>query len=405
MEWRRLFGGRSAVEQRSEFLSVADSALAGWFSVGSLNESGVIVGEGSALGLSAVYRAVSLIAGTIASLPLRTLRDTGDGMRQRVTSVFDNPAGPDGPTAFEWKETVLLHLLLHGDAFLLHSYNGAGALAALVPVHPLCVQVCWPTPDEYRAGRLPVGGKWFDVGFLDGTRRRLDATEITHIPASTTDGLRGLSPIRVARNSLGTAIAGDRAAARMFNNGALISGLVSPTEEDLPQDEAKEIREMLDRNVLGFENAGGIALINRRLTFTPWTMAAKDAQFLESRQFQIEEISRWFGVPPHLLSQTDKQTSWGTGIEEQNRALGRNVLGPWAKRIEERLSRLLPSPRFVEFDFAGLERPSPDVEIGLLIQQVQAGLLTVDEARAIRNLPPIGVADPVAEAEIAGVPQ
>jgi HK97 family phage portal protein len=118
-------------------------------------------------------------------------------------------------------------------------------------------------------------------------------------------------------------------------------------------------------------------------------MTATDAQFLQSRQFQIEEISRWTGVPPHLLMQTEKQTSWGTGVEEQNRALGRTVLLPWAQRVEHRASRLLAVPRWVEFEFAGLERPSPDREIELLLAQVAGGLLTVNEARAYRNLPPL----------------
>jgi HK97 family phage portal protein len=118
-------------------------------------------------------------------------------------------------------------------------------------------------------------------------------------------------------------------------------------------------------------------------------MTNSDAQFLQSRQFQIEEISRWTGVPPHLLMQTDKQTSWGTGVDEQNRAMGRTVLAPWASRLEQRASRLLAKPRWVEFDFSGLERPSPKDEVALIISEIGAGLLTVDEGRALRNRPPL----------------
>jgi HK97 family phage portal protein len=118
-------------------------------------------------------------------------------------------------------------------------------------------------------------------------------------------------------------------------------------------------------------------------------MTAVDAQFLQARQFSIEDISRWTGVPPHLLMQTEKQTSWGTGVDEQNRGLSKFVLGHWAQRFEQRASRLLASPRWCEFDFAGLERPNFATEVDLLIKQVQAGLLTVNEARAIRNLPPL----------------
>jgi HK97 family phage portal protein len=367
-------------------ISVSDPVLAEYFTVGSPNYAGVQVGESSALGLSAVWRACSLISGTLASLPLRTLRDV-DGTRTRVSSFLDEPGGPDGPTSFEWTETLLLHLLLHGNAYLAHVFNGAGALTALVAIHPLAVSV--------ELAPSAPGGKLFTVTLVDGTRKEFDATTMTQIASMSVDGVKGLSVIAAARNSIGTAIAGDRAAAKMFASGALHSGIVT-AEEDITEDEAKVIKDSLNAKTAGWENAGEIAVINRKLKFTPWTMSLEDAQFLQSRQFQIEEVARWFGVPPYELMQTEKQTSWGTGIEAQQRGLARQVLGPWANRVEQRLSRLLPGPRFVEFDFAGLERPTPAEEIDLLIKQVQGGLLTVNEARHIRNLPPVDGGDVLA---------
>ena len=373
--WRR-----SEPARAQNSISIGDPALVELFGLSTPNYAGVEVGEQSAIGISAVYRAVALISGTIATLPMRTLRDTGDGMRQRVSSFLDNPGGTMGPTPFEWTETVLLHLLLHGNAFLRHVYGGAGQILSLEPVHPLCVTV-------ERAPQLP-GGKLFKAYLEDGRIEEYDARTMTHIPALCSDGLRGLSPISVARNSFGTAIAADRAAGRMFSNGMLIAGMVTP-EDEVDADEVETIKKAIEANVSGWENAGGVPVINRRLKFTPWTMSAEDAQFLQSRQFQVEEIARWFGVPPHLLMQTEKQTSWGTGVESQNRGLSRFSLNSWAVRIEQRLSRLLPNPRFVEFDFAGLERPTPEEEIKLLIMQVEAGLLTIDEARGIRNMKPL----------------
>ena len=381
--WRRRSEGPQDLT-----LSVSDPAVAGWFGLGR-NYAGVDVSESTALGLSAVWRAVSLISGTVASLPLRSLREPAEGQRERVGSIFDEPDGPDGQTRFEWVETMLAHLLLHGRAHALKVRNQAGAVVRLCWFHPLTVSVELPTADE-----RPVGGLWFRLALADGTSVRYDQTDVLYVPALSTAHGIGISPISVARNSLGTAVAADRSAAKMFSNGATISGLVTP-EEDLEGDEAKQIRAELDKSLAGWENAGAIAVVNRRLKFSPWTMTASDAQFIESRQFQIEEIARWFGVPPHALMQTDKQTSWGSGVAEQNRGLARTVLAPWATRIEQRLSRLLPRPRFVEFDFAGLERPSPENEIDLLIKQVQAGLLTLNEARAIRNLPPIEEPAPV----------
>lgn len=375
--------------ERNVALSISDPLVAEWFNIGAPNYSGVDISESSALALTAVYRSVCVIAGTLASLPLPSLRDVGDGKTERVASIFDNPGGQYGPTPFEWKETGFAHLLLHGNAFQFKVRSEAGALVALEWLHPLCVSIVEPTIEEYRSGKLPLGGKWFDVAMKDGTQARFDGEWINHIPAMSMDGLRGLSPIQVFRNSLGTAAAGDRSAAKMFSTGALISGMVS-AEEDLEPEETKEIKTQLNQNVSGWENAGAIAVINRRLKFTPWTMSAVDAQFLQSRQFSIEEISRMWGVHPSLLMQIDKQTSWGTGIEEQNRALGRTVLAPWAQRFEQRCSRLLAQPRFVKFDFAGLERPSPKDEIELLMKQTGGKpILTVNEARAIRNLPPV----------------
>lgn len=356
---------------------------------GALNYSGVEVTESTALALSAVFRSGALISGTIGSLPMPTHRDRG-GERTTVPSFLDDPGGPHGPTPMEWKESVVLHLVLHGNACLAHIFNGVGSVVALEPIHPLAVRARWKRRDE--ADKY-VGPKVFTATLIDGTVMEFDSSTMTHIPYMCLDGLWGLSPIGMARNSLGTAIAGDRAAAKMFNSGALMSGVLTPADgEDVDDTEAKQIKAEVARNAQGWENASDIAVINRRMTFTPWTISAEDLQFLGSRQFQIEEISRWFGVPPHLLMQTDKQTSWGQGVESQNRAMGRTVLMPWTTRIEQRLSRLLPPRRWVEFDFHGLERPTPETEIALILQQLAAGLITLDEARTMRNLPPLPAA-------------
>lgn len=374
----RLFGrGQTAAESPPEqrSWSIGDPATAHLLGFGLPNLAGVAVNEYTALGLPAVYRAVSLIAGSIASLPMRTIQTAQDGTTERARSLLDTPGGPDGPTAYEFKETVLSHLLLHGNAFLAHIYGGAGQLIGLTPIHPMAVSI------ECHPERL------YRVTLNDGTVRLFDPTTMTHIPALSLDGIRGISPIQVARNSLGTSIAGERSAARMFANGALVSGIVTP-EDDLTEDDATAIKDSLTRKMLGESNAGDIAVINRKLKFQQWSLSAEDAQWIQSRTFQIDEIARWFGIPCHLLGLQEKATSWGSGISEMNRGLARYTLEPWTTRIQERLSRLLPPSRKVEFDYTAFVQPDPETEITLLIAQVQAGLLTVDEARRIRNLPP-----------------
>jgi HK97 family phage portal protein len=361
--------GRKREERAAPSLS--DPAFAEYFGIPS-SLSGVTVSETSALGVSAVFRAVSLIAGTVAALPLKSYRTLADGSRERVGSFLDTPAGPDSDsTAFEWTETLMVSLLLHGNAYFLKVYNAAGALAGLQYIHPSLVSVT-------REG----GRKVFRIA-----GKTLTDTHVLHIPALSTDGLVGRGPLQVARDSFGTTIAGDRAAARMFSTGAMVSGLVTPEDANLPEEEAKEIAEGFRR--VANENPGGFAFINRLLKVTPWTLSARDAQFLESRTFQISEVARWFGLPPHLLAETQKQTSWGSGVQEQNHGLARFTLMPWTDRIEQRLTRLLPSPRFCEFDYSGLLQPTPAEEIRLLIEQMNGGLITQDEARKVRNLPPL----------------
>lgn len=373
--WRR--------REPENLTSIGDPAIVDLFNI-QPNYSGILVNESSALAISAFYRGVTLIAAAIAGLPLKTYRDTADGQRQQVRSWLDNPGGVLGQTSFEWKETCTLHMLLHGNVYLKHVYNRAGQIIGAVPIHPLQVTPEWEKDSE---GRF-TGRKVFTFMSDDGSLMKRTEVDMTQVMGPSLDGLRGLSLLGVARNSLGTTIGGDRAAAKLFKDGMTAAGLVTP-EEELTAEEQAAVDRAIKSRATGWENAGSLAFVSKKLNFTPWAMSAEDAQFLGSRQFQIEEIARWTGVPPHLLMQTEKQTSWGTGVAEQNRGLSRFTLATWTGRFETRMSQTLGGPTFAEFDFAGLERPTPEQEIELLIKQVDAGLLTLNEARKIRNLPPL----------------
>jgi HK97 family phage portal protein len=390
--WGKRGAESSAPAPEEVRISLADPAAA-YLLGAAVNYSGEPVGEGSMLSLSAVYRAVSLISQAGATLPLKSYRDV-EGQRKRETSFLDVPAGPDNLlTAFEWKEQIFLHLLIHGEADLYHLRNEAGALVGLQPVHPSAVTVTSDTATK--------GGEYYNVSLDDGKNLRLtpygkskDDPGMTRIVGPRTRGNRGWSPLTKGATSLGIGMAAERATANMFANGAMVQGVLTPAEDtDLSADDAKALRKDLDQHLYGNRNAGTIPLINRILKFVTWQMNNVDAQFLENRQFQIEEIARWFGVPPFMLMQLDKQSSWGTGLAESNRAFAQYVLLSWCKRIEERLSRLLPQPRWCEFDFAGLEAGSAKEEISLLMQQVNGGFLTLNEARQIRNLPPVAGGD------------
>lgn len=356
--------------------SIGDPAFAEWLRMSGY--MGETFTEEKALGLTAIYRAQAIIAGTIAGLPLKVYSTSQGGQRDEVEHwLSSTPAGPYDMSAFSWTETVLLHLLNHGEAFLKAILTEGGEMVGLWPIHPLAInKVMWDGADKVFTVRLATGG----------TEQRITG-DITQILGMSTDTLRGLSPLALFRQTLQTSRAGEMAANNHFTNGALIAGLVT-TEEDVEAEEAKVIKDSLNAKIAGAANAGDIAFVNRALKFTPWTMTNADAEFIASRSFQIDEASRIYGVPSHLLSSTEKVTSWGTGISELNLGLQKFTLQPWTSRIESALKAVLPPGHVVEFEYKGLLAGTPKDEIELLLAQVKGGLLDVDEARAILNLPP-----------------
>ena len=376
----RLFGDSKAEYRADPQVSIGDPAMAEYLGIGRLNDAGVSLTEHSAMELSAVWRSVLLISGTIAGLPLHTYRRTGPESREEVESFLDNPH-PD-MSSFEWKELLIAHGLLWGNSFLAHMTGGAGQILGLTPLPPWSVGV---------KRSQETGEKLFSVMDINGNMRELTAVDITHIPAFSLDGVRGMSPIQQARHSLGAAKASDKAAGRMFKNGLLLGGLLSPKADALTQTQRTQVLDGLRSNA-GVDNAGDVAFVPAAVDFRPWTMNAEEAQFLESRHFGIEESSRWFGVPRELLSESGA-SSWGTGIQEIVRGFARFCLSGWTTRYEQRLSMLLPPNEFCEFDYSKFLKPSPEDEIRLLIEQVNSKLLTVDEARAKRNLPPLPETD------------
>lgn len=391
-----LAAGRG-VERRTE-ISIGDPALAAYLGIGGSTAAGETVSVRTALGLTAVYRAVALIAGTIASLPLKSYRTDSDGERVRVSSVLDNPGGEDGPTPFEWVETLVAHLLLWGNAYAYGIENDAGGLVALQLLDPPAVGV----RRDYNA----PGHKVFSVAVRgDGNVREFTADEVLHIPALTTDGVLGMSPIAACRNAIGTGLASDKAAGRMFRNGLMMAGLVS-TDDDVTEEEGETIATNL-RTKAADTRAGDIAFVNRRLKFDRWGMSAEDAQFIEARAFQVEEVARLFGLPKVLLAE-DGASTWGSGISELIRGMQRFTLAAWTSRIERRLSTLLQGSRFCEFDYSGLLEGSPAEVTTNLAAEIDAGLLTVNEARRIKNRPPIAGGDelrPRASAPAPNPPQ
>ncbi len=356
-----------------------DPGLAEYLGYGGSNAAGVSVSESSALGLTSVWRAVNIIAGTVAGMPLKSYRDGVEGEREPIPSVWDDP-GAGLFTPYEFVHVCMVQLVLHGNAFLKHVYNGLGMLVGFFPVHPSCVQV-----------RFADGMRVFKVTLPGLEEEDLTEADMTQVMYMSTDGLTGVSPLRALREAFGTGIAANDAAARQFSSGLMASMILGVDGVD--EEQAADIQKSLNKNLSGTQNAGKIGVINSALTPVPFTMTNEDAQFLESRSFQVEEVSRALGIPKVLLAE-DGASTWGSGIAELDRGMARYTFNGYTKPFEQRGS-LYVQGGFCEFEYDGLLEPNPQQQSDLLIAQVEAGLRTVNEARKVLNLPPVPDGDAI----------
>lgn len=374
---------RRPTEQFSQSLSISDPRLAAWF--GITDDASESVTAYTVMGLSAVIRAVQVISGTIAGLPFRAYERQGED-RVRIPSVFDDPyPGIDGMTPFAWVETVLIHLLLWRETYLWHeSINSQGTITAYRPI----------IPSAFAPVKRSGGKRIFTYTDPDThEKKEVGSEQVTYIPGPSLDGVCGHPLLGPARAVFSAAISGDKTAQSVLRRGIRLAGLVTPAEgEEIDTDEGAAILENLRAKTVGREHAGDIAFVNRHLKLQPWQPNNIEAQWHETREDVLGEIGRLFGLPPHLLNDTEKQTSWGTGVSEQNLGLARYTLMGWTSRIEQTLSRRLGANQFLEFDYKGLLQGTPAEEIELLIQQVEAKLLTRDEARQVMNRPPLTAA-------------
>jgi HK97 family phage portal protein len=341
--------------------------------------SGVGVNERSSLTVSSVFRAVNLIAGTAAGLPLQAYKKDGDnrvrvGDDSQAARLLEDPH-PD-MTPFEFWETAYGHVLLWGNAYLRKVRNGLGQIVELWLLHP----------GRVRAGRASDGAKVYEV---DGGEYVWTDDEVLHIPGFGYDGVCGVSPVRLARQGLGLALAAEEFGARFFGSGSLMSGILQ-TEQRLDKTQADQLKAQWKAKVSGLGNAHDVAVLDSGAKFQQMSVPPGDAQFLESRQFQVTEVARWYGIPPHMLMQTEKSTSWGTGIEQQ--AIGFLTYGfrSWLTRFEQRITKMLkPGSVYARYTVEGLLAGDSAAQAAWITAMWNIGALSTNEARALKEQPPV----------------
>jgi HK97 family phage portal protein len=369
--------------------------------------SGAAVNATSAMRVSAVFACVQRIAGAIATLPLHVYERTTDGGRKRVDQpiwwLLNEQPTARYSAASHWEHTTG-GVLLRGDGFTFIGRDPMGNIKELIPLP-------WSAVDVQR-DKTQVGGalKYY---VNDVKKFGVDASDMLHFPGFGFDGTRAMSVIQwAARNATGTAMAMDEYAGRFFANGAHPS-IVLQTDSKMNKDQIDKLQSAFANKYSGIENAHKMPMVlTEGLKAQTLSLDAVDSQLLEARKFQVIDIARAFGVPPHMIGETSASTSWGSGIESMGRAFVTYTLQPHLVRIEQELNRKLWPTRtryFVEFDRDALIEGDSAAQASYFRAAIGGpgsgrGWMTVDEIRKKKNLPPVGgefgeVYDPAVQAK------
>ena len=363
-----------------------------WFEpVSTRSASGLRVSPDAALRLSAVYACVRILSETMASLPLVLYRNRADGSKDRVTDHWLYPLLCRRPNRFqnpfEWREMLQGHLALRGNAYNQIVTNPRGEIVELIPIHP----------DRVRIELLRSGEFRYRVTDRFGEESILARGDVWHLRGLSSDGLLGMSPIDLARESLGMALAAQDYGARFFANDAKPTGGWIEFPGSFKDPEAKKVFRESYQAAQSGANRGKVLVLENGMKFHEVGVTNKDAQFLELRKFQITDIARLFRVPPHMIADLDRATF--SNIEQQSLEFVMHTMTPWAERWEASIeSELLldGDDLEIEFDFSNLMRGDAASRSAYYQSGIQNGWLTRNEARIAENLNPIdGLDEPL----------
>ena len=349
--------------------------------------SGKTVTERSAMQMTAVYSCVRILAEAVAGLPLNLYRYTDDGGKERAIGhplyllLHDEP-NPE-MSSFVFRETLMTHLLLWGNAYAQIIRNGKGEVIALYPLMPNKMTV-----DRDERGQLYYSYyRGTDEAIRDKEQLvTLRPSDVLHIPGLGFDGLVGYSPIAMAKNAIGMAIACEEYGAKFFANGAAPGGVLEhPGTIKDPQ----RVRESWQSTFGGSGNANKIAVLEEGMKYTPIGISPEQAQFLETRKFQINEIARIFRVPPHMVGDLEKSSF--SNIEQQSLEFVKYTLEPWVIRWEQSIQRTLlteteKAQYFVKFNLEGLLRGDYQSRMNGYATARQNGWMSANDIRELENL-------------------
>ncbi|WP_312059908.1 phage portal protein [Anaerotignum sp.] len=349
--------------------------------------AGKPVNERSSMQMTAVYSCVRILAEAVAGLPIHLYQYTETGGKEKAVNhplyflLHDEP-NPE-MTSFVFRETLMTHLLLWGNAYAQIIRNGKGEVLALYPLMPNRMTV-----DRDDNGQLyyQYQSSKDEVPTMKGSTVILKSSDVLHIPGLGFDGLVGYSPIAMAKNAIGMAIACEEYGAKFFANGAAPGGVL---EHPGTLKDPARIRESWNATFGGSSNSSKVAVLEEGMKYTPIAISPEQAQFLETRKFQINEIARIFRIPPHMVGDLEKASF--SNIEEQSLEFVKYTLEPWLVRWEQSMVRALLSPRekqeyFIKFNVDALLRGDYQSRMNGYAVGIQNGFMSPNDVRSLENM-------------------
>ena len=356
--------------------------------------SGKVVNEFSALQISAVFACCKILAESVACLPLHVYQQDEKGNKTLATKhplyriLHDSP-NPE-MTAYTFKENTMLHLLLNGNSYTQIIPDNGGRIHALYPLLSNRMTVSRDDNGEIVYTYRPSTGE--NPHMKKPTEVTLRQRDVLHIPALGFNGLIGYSPIAMARNAIGVAMATEEFGAKFFENGARPSGILKVPHV------LKDPEKLRDswQAAYGGENSGKTAVLEEGVEYQQLSVNQNDAQFLETRKFQIAEIARIFRVPLHMLKELDRATF--SNITQQSLEFVVYTLTPWLVRLEQGFNKALFSEAergryFVKFSVEGFLRGDYETRMRGYQTALQSGIMSVNEARAFEDWNPLSAED------------
>lgn len=379
--------GRRVIAASPENPSTSLSNPADWlidWMTGGQTYAGPPVNELTAVRATTVFRCISIIANTIASLPFNVYKRTTEGRESAPTHplqriLHDQPNRIT--TSYTFRQLLTGGLLTNGNGYAVIGRNNAGRILDLLQLQPSEVDVDrkGSQANLRLAYRINIDGKQFEPS----------QDQMIHVPGFGFDGVKGISVISaVGKQSIGLALALEEFQGRFISSSARPSGVVE-IDKALSPEGLANLRQAFERLYSGVEKSGKTVFLDRGMKWSSMQINPDDAQTLESRRYQVADIARIFGVPLHLLGETEKATSWGSGIEQQTIAFVEYVIRPWLVSIEQEFNRkLFRAPYYCEFNLAGLLRGDSKARSEFYSKGINNAYLTPNEARKAENLPP-----------------